>query len=532
VDCPYYFNPAGNCESSPTIYPGVFAVFWDADSCCRANFPSDVSTCLDAVATSQIEASETTPAPTSVAPVVSKEISIPPIPMRLINLTAPLDLDEDQRRSVGNIIINSITNQIESELNASIQSMKVSTSMNEEEGDKILSLEIRLVVIMTTDTTYSVQDTRASILKIMNNQNDNIASQLEVLFGQDIYSDSVVLYVGDTPAPTPLLQIQSSDNGKDSNNQLAVVLASVLSVLFVVACVALLIWRRVHRKNELPLKQNVAAVDDKSIGSSILKHPRADESTTSFGAHEMDDGYDGGKSSYNMNSAYNESDFSFATIPDDSSKEGGNSVLGLLYYDGPNSSESDDEDTGHQSRAASRASRRSRRSNRSNDSRQTSTRSHKSRSSATQKSRRSNRQNPLEKLDEDTEYRHSKKRDPDGFDGSSIMSGSQSLSPTTVFSIATSPPTPMRPSAGVESVASGAAAPSIATTHSKKRTSARSRTRYPPGHDSYNKQNRNSAGSGSRSRGGMSVITDAYSVSVNSTGEHTSDLRNQPDVKF
>ena len=512
-----------------------------------------MSTCLDAAATSNIETSEPTPAPTpaptSVAPVaVSKEISIPPIPMRLINLPTQLTLDEDQTRGVEDIMINSTTYEIESELNTIIQSMKVdSSSVNEEDGDKVSSLEIRPVVIINTDTTYSVQDMRASILKILNVQKGNIASQLRELFGQDIYTDSVVLHFGDTPTPVSTTPIQISDDGKDSNNLLTVVLASTFSALFIVVCGGLIIHRG-QRKNELPTEQ-VVTVDDKSNGDSVPQHQTADdgESRTSSRAHVNDAGYDGGNSSY-MNSACDESDFSFATN-DDSSKEGGNSVLGLLYYEGPDSSESDE--GGHQSRAASRASRRSQRSNRSKISRQESSRSHKSRASATQKSRGNNRQNPLEKLDENNEFRHCKNRDPEGFDGITIMSGShsqsrqgstfvyrgESLSPTNPPSIAGDSifdtyPT-MRPAGGVESVASGAAsyATSIVTTHSTKRPSTGSITRDPPGYDSYNKRN-STVSSGRSSRGGMSVKTDAYSVSVNSTGEHTSDLRNQPEVKF
>ncbi|KAK1743762.1 hypothetical protein QTG54_005359 [Skeletonema marinoi] len=524
LNCPYYYNPAGNCDSSPDIYPGVYTVFWDADSCCRANFPSEVSTCVAAA----VDTSEPTLAPTSLAPVpVSKELlSIPPIPMKLLNLTAPLQqLEEDQRRALEEIIINTTTNEIESELNAIIKSMKVSTSANLEDGYKEFSFELHPMVIIPADTTNSVQDIRASILNILNNQNSNIASQLEELFGQDIYLS--------------IPSIHSSDDVEDSNNLLTIVLASVLSVVLVLMCVGLMIRRRGKRRNESSTMQIVAAdnnqivaVYDKSAGSSPPQHhtQTANESRASFRAHEADDGYDGGNSSYNMNSAFNESDFSFPTT--DSSKEEGNSVLGLLYYEGPDSSES--EEDGHQSRAASRASRRSRRSNISKKSKPAG----KSRASATEKSRKSNRRFPLQKLDESTEYRHSKKRDPDGFDGSTIMSGSQSrqgstfvyrggsLSPTNAPSIAgdslvsdTYPP--MRP-AGVESVASAAAAPSIATIHSTKRACKGSMTRDPPGYDSYSKRN---------SRG-MSMRTDAYSVSVNSTGEDTSDLCNQPEVKF
>jgi hypothetical protein len=482
-----------------------------------------VSTCLDAAATSQIMTSEPTPEPTpapspaapvadspvAISPVATLEISIPLIPMSLINLPAQLELDEDQIRRVEDIIMNSTTNEISSELDVLLLSMKVSQSTNEEDWDKTLSLEIRPVVIVTSDMTYSVQDMRASILKIMNNQNGNIASQLIELLGQGSSSDSVALYFGDKPVSTP--SIHTRDDGKD-NIKLTVVLASVFTILFVVACCGHMIWRRGHQKNEVPTKRIVAAEDDKSIGSSIRKHQSR--------AHETDDGYDGGNSSY-MNS-FDESNFSFPTT-DDSSKEGGNSVLGLLYYDGPNSSQSDEDDL-HQSRAASRASRRSRRSNRSGKSTQSSTRSHKPRASATNKSSRSNRQNrqkPLEKLDEDNEVRNSKKEDPEGFDGSTI---SFSIAGDSFYD--TYPP--MRQAGGVESVASDADAPNMVTTHSKKRTPAGSRAIYPPDDDFYNKQNR------SRLRGEMSMSakTDAFSVSVNSTGEHTSDLRNQPDVKF
>ena len=73
-----------------------------------------------------------TPAPTSsptlsALPVVtSEEITIPPIPMTLINLPAPMEqLDESQMRGVEDILMNSTTNDIESALNVTVQSMKV-----------------------------------------------------------------------------------------------------------------------------------------------------------------------------------------------------------------------------------------------------------------------------------------------------------------------------------------------------------------------------------------------------------------------
>lgn len=469
-----------------------------------------------AVATPEPTVAPTSVAPTTVAPVaVSKEflsLSIPPIPIKLVNLTGPLQFEEDQRRVLEDILINATTNEIQNELNATIQSMKL-TSTNKEDGDTELSFEIHPIVIITAGMTYTPQDMRPSILKILNNQNSNIDLQLKDLFGLNLSFPS----------------IQSDDGVEDSNNVLTAVLASVLSAAFVLVCGGLVIIRK--RKNKkLSTTQNVVvvennqivvAVDDNSAVGSI-----ADESRLSLKAHETDDGYDGGNSTYTMNAAFNESDFSFPAT--DSSKEEGNSVLGLLYYEGPDSSES--EEDGHESRAASRASRRRRRSNRSKKSTQTSAQSRKSRASATQKSRRSNRQIPLDKLDEGTEYRQSKRRDPDGFDGSTIMSGSQSrqgstfvyrggsLASTNAPSIAgdslsfgTYPR--MRPAAGVESVASNAEAHCIIT-------------RDPPGYDSYSRQS-----SKGGSRRGMDT-TDAYSVSVNSSGEHTADLHNQPEVKF
>ena len=491
-------------------------MFWDAESCCRANFPSDVSKCVAAaVATPEPTLAPTSVAPTTGAPVaVSKEflsVSIPPIPIKLVNLTGPLQFEEGQRRVLEDFLINATTNEIRNELNATIQSMKL-TRTNHEDGDTELSFDINTIVIITADMTYTPQDIRTSILKILDNQNSNIDLQRKNLFGLTLSFPS----------------IQSDDGVEDSNNELTVVLASVLSVAFVLVCGGLVIIRKWKNK-KLSTMQNVAVVennqivvvvDDNSAVDSI-----ADESRKTLKAHETDDGYDGGNSTYSMNAAFNESDFSFPAT--DSSKEG-DSVLGLLYYEGPDSSES--EEDGHQSRAASRASRRSRRSNRSKKFTQTSAPSRKSRASATKKSRRSNRQSPLEKLDEGTEYRQSKRRDPDGFDGSTIMSGSQSrkgstfvyrggsLASTNGPSIAgdslnfgTYPP--LRPAAGVESVASNAETPSIVT-------------RDPPGYDSYSR--RTSKGS----RRGMSDTIDAYSVSVNSSGEHTADLRNQPDEKF
>ncbi len=467
VNCPYYYNPSGNCESSPEIHPGVFTVFWDAHSCCRANFPSEVSKCVAAA----VETSEPTLAPTSMAPVaVSKElVSIPPIPITLlVNLTSPLQLEADQRSMLEAIIINSTANEVESELNVTIQSMKLSTTTNQEGGDIELSFEIHPIVIISADMSYTVQDIRASILKILKNQISNITSQIEELFGQDIY--------------LLIPSIQSNDGVEDSTNLLTAVLTSTLSAISILICVGLIIRERGIRKKKLSTVQDVAvvdtnqivAVDDNSAVASTLQHQIADDA---------DDGYDGGNSTYNMNTAFNESDFSFPTTA--SSVGDGDSVLGLLYYEGPDSSES--EEDGYQPRAASRASRRSRRSSRSEKSEQMSVESRKSRTGAAKTSRRNSRQTSLEKLDEGTEYRRSKKRDPDGFDGSTIMSGSQSrqgstfiyrggsLSPSNASSIADADDSlifdtypPIRPPAGVESVASSADAPSIFTKNSTK----------------------------------------------------------------
>lgn len=479
VDCPYYYNPSGKCDSSPEIHPGVFTVFWDAYSCCRANFPSELSKCVAAA----VETSEPTLAPTSVAPVaVSKQlVSIPPIPITLlVNLTSPMQLEADQTSMLEAIIINSTANEVESELNATIQSMKLSTRKSHEEGDVQLSFEIHPIVIINADMSYSVQDMRASMLKILNNQNSNIALHIEELFGKDIN--------------LLIPSIQSNDGVDDSNNLLTAVLASTLSAISILICVGgLIIRQRGKRKNKLLTMQDVAVadnqivtvVDDPAVGST-LPHQIADDASPSFRAHETDDGYDGGNSTYNMNTAFNESDFSLPTIA--SSAGEGDSVLGLLYYEGgPDSSES--EEDGHQSRAASRASRRSRRSSRSKKSEQTSADPRKSRRSATKTSRRSSRQISLEKVDEGTEYRRnkSKKPDPDGFDGSTITSASQSrqgsaiiyrggsFAPTNASSIADADDSlifdtypPMRPPAGVESVASSAHAPSIVTKHSAK----------------------------------------------------------------
>ena len=528
VNCPYYYNPAGKCDSSPDIYPGVFTVFWDAESCCRTNFPSDVSKCEAAAV---VVTPEPTLAPTSLAPVAAPKefqlVSIPPIPITLINSTGPVQFDEDQRMVLEAIIINSTANEIGSEVNATIQSMNL-TRTNQESGDTESSFELHPIVIVTTDTTYTPEEIRGSILKILKNQNSDINSQLNNLLGIILSFSSMQNDDG----------IKDNNNllVDDSNNVLAAVLASVLSVLFVLVCVGLII-RGKRKKKKLSTTKNDAAVDTNNqnvaIDDSSAVASIADESRPSFKAQETDDGYDGGNSTYNMNSAFDESDFSLPTV--DSSKEEGDSVLGLLYYDGPDSSDS--EDNAHQSRAASRASRRSRRSNRSKKSTRTSAVSRKSRASAAQKSRRSSRQIPLEKLDEGTEYRQSKRRDPDGFDGSTIMSGSQSCKGSTFvyrgrsmgstnapsiagdsLSFGTYPPQP------VESVASNAKAPSITTLNAKLQDSI---TRDPPGYDSYSR--RNSKGG---SRREMSDTIDASSVSVNSSGEHTGDLHNQPEVKF
>ena len=497
-----------------------------------------------------------TPAPTSsptasaLSVVTSEEIRIPPIPMTLINLPIPImeQLDESQMRGVEDILMNSTTNDIESALNVTVQSMKVSTRMDdaEEERNDGVSLEIHPIVIATSDMAFSVPDVSSSILNTLNKEKEEISSQLKELFGPNIYTDNVILYFGEPistpytqpkpPDPAPVSGSESIDNGNDSSNVLTIALVSSFSALLVVGCGGLMIWRRQQQhKHELPTNQIVVSELSNKLERDSVVHQQTTDESSSRGPDRHDEGYDGGNSSY-MNSIGNESDFSYPTT-DESSKEG-NSVLGLLYYNGPDSSESDED--GRQSRAASRASRRRRRSSRSKRSQN----SKASVSSNNRQPRRSSRRNPtMDKLDEDTEYRHSK-RDPDGFDGSTIMSETQkgldhqtrqgstfvyrgsSLSPTTTPSIAGDSifdryPT-MRSSAGVESVSSGVMYPT-------RRSSLESLSPDPPGSTnvSYNEQR----SIGTRSRGGES--TRANSVSVNSTGEHTgATLLNQPEVKF
>ena len=509
ASCPYYYNLAGKCESSPNIFPGVFSVFWDAESCCRANFPSEVSTCI----ADSVETSKPTLAPTVKVAAPKELLSIAPIPMtmRFINETLAPTHDEDHIvQALESIIFNSTSTEIESELDAiSLESIKVSTTMNDDEKIE-MNLELQPVVSVTKDMPSSDHDLRVLIWNVLNNQINNITDQVEILFEVDLL------------LTIPPISIQNNSDNKDNENLLIAILASALSVLFVVMCVivALVIWRRRKRIKELPTKAKVTTatvVDGKASralvasGTPLPQRESANGMRSSFRSQDynMDAGYEGGDSSHSINAGFNESDFSFPTT-DDSSKEDGNSVLGLLYYDGPCSSESDED--GHRSRG----SRRSKNSNR------TPTKRRKSREGTTPKSRRRNRGNPMDKLNEDCEYHQRNEQGPNGFDASTIMSetvfcSGDSFSPTKAPSITgDSFVDNYRTTVGVESVASGAMANSIVTIHPT--ATSKGSTLYNKRSDRWNTSRRGT--------------TDSYSISVNSTGEHTSDLRNQPEVKF
>lgn len=232
-------------------------------------------------------------------------------------------------------------------------------------------------------------------------------------------------------SPALVLDEIDGDIGSDDKGSIKVPtfgLVTTMTVLFVVACGGLMIWRR-KQQNQLPSNQ-IAAVVDKTAGESLQQTSFIAASTSCKESQEAskesqeeidDDGYDGGDSSY-MNSIGDESDFSFPT--NEYSNEGDSSVLGLLYYDGEDFSSSDED--GDKSKVVCRASRRRWRSSGSKKEIPT-----KASQNETKKSRQASRKRPMDKLDEEIEY--GGKQDPEGFDGNTIMSGSQSQPQGSTF---------------------------------------------------------------------------------------------------
>lgn len=341
VDCPYFANPmTGKCESGSTVAAGVYTIFRTSQECCTTNYPSDASVCL---ATPPPTASPTTASPTTASPttaspsvatavVAESQITKPPtagieieavaeneveeivetetvspplttvgiylspIPIKIHNLQPNFELNDDRKGDMEEIFHDKLITTND-EMNVTILSLElVENIFTGRYLSEILTLDLHTEVTGASIIPGSIHD---AYQKALQDQMYDIGSSLKELWGPEVYSDSVILGIGDaqtTPAPSPqtpslpeLTFDPTSPNDDGGAKSVPIWAVVVFTILFAMLCGGLLFWQR-RREKDLDRQAPTAPTHNISYFDEEMSHspPSVISKMTHDTSHKMD----------------------------------------------------------------------------------------------------------------------------------------------------------------------------------------------------------------------------------------------------
>mmetsp|Transcript_5581 Transcript_5581/g.12387 ORF Transcript_5581/g.12387 Transcript_5581/m.12387 type:complete len:746 (+) Transcript_5581:143-2380(+) len=274
VDCPYYPNPAtGLCESSPNVIQGVFTIYSTELECCEDNYSWDPSTCITetlAPSSRPTVLPVTTEVPSSI---LRNGMVLPEIPMRLLNLSTEVELNNVQLSKVKDSVRDAAERGVEG-FHVTILSVDIddqifwedrrtllrsegtfiaSDANNQRKLESILTLWVKITVSSWGQSPNTV---RSRVLSAMQTQKYQIADTLAETLGPNVYTSDVYLEIEGyrtTTSPSPASPFNSAimttpkvtaEEGKDSGKYLPLWIVIIFSFLFVVVGGSLLMWQR------------------------------------------------------------------------------------------------------------------------------------------------------------------------------------------------------------------------------------------------------------------------------------------------
>ena len=161
VNCPYSANVmTSKCDSSATVAAGVYSIYLTAKECCESHFYWDIDACL---------ASPPSPPPTARPSVVEQQtpidiagpqqikpqpdgdtvgILLAPIYIRFSNMQSQLQLDEEDREQLQDIIRRSLL-VASDQFNITIVSVDAVDSIFSNENDQTISMSMYLKITIS-----------------------------------------------------------------------------------------------------------------------------------------------------------------------------------------------------------------------------------------------------------------------------------------------------------------------------------------------------------------------------------------------
>lgn len=447
-------------------------MFWTEEECCMKAYSWDPSSCIT-------ETKSPSGRPTTILPTSSPNeyqqsgLRLPQILFRLIN--APdIDMNNIQLSKVKDAIRNIAEDEI-AIFNVMITSVDIvdtlysgRTLYNHRDLESVLTLTIEISVSETTFLPDKLYFTIIGALQLRMYEIDKV---LRDTIGEEMYKGVVLEIDGQKTSLAPSIASGTQTETKqdtvaagadekeieNDRNTLSLVLVVLFSLCFSVVSCGLIIWQRkketnsdiafetrsknYHHRKRSPSKKrrkklkkkpnasentlmitNGAYLDeaqDQMDEKLMIEYTPQPQEEQHMSEEELEDGYDGGKSSFfesqghmSNNSSFNATSGLREGIDPEEDSIGEDNVLGLLYYAGASSAE---EEEGEQSQSIKNARIRRRASNTSSRQTRTSARSRRSSisSSSKSKSSRSRKLNKgksnshsanLNKVDEEQDY--------------------------------------------------------------------------------------------------------------------------------
>jgi len=261
VNCPWSANVVtSKCDSSATVAAGVYSIYLTAKECCESHFYWDIDACLASPPTppptvrpSVVE--QQTPIDNIVGPQQSKPppdgdtvgILLAPIYIRFSNMQSQLQLDEEDREQLQDIIRRSLLVESD-EFNITIADVDAVDSIFSNEDDQTISMSMYLKITITGEDV-DPREVQIAFTNALQDQIYLIDNEINKSWGTA--SNNMVLGIGNVKAGGDIVSTRISNESSSSVPVWGIIL---IILLFAFLCGGLLVLqrRRLDKGDSLP----------------------------------------------------------------------------------------------------------------------------------------------------------------------------------------------------------------------------------------------------------------------------------------
>ena len=270
VNCPYSANVmTSKCDSSATVAEGVYSIYLTAKECCESHFYWNIDACLASPPTSSPPTTrpsvveQQTPIDNIVGPQQIKPlpdgdtvgILLAPIYIRFSNMQSQLQLDEEDREQLQDIIRRSLL-VASDEFNITIVSVDAVDSIFSNENDQSISMSMYLKITISGEDV-DPREVQIAFTNALQDQIYLIDNEIQNSWGSS--SNNMVLGIGETGG-----DIVSTRISNESSSSVPVWGIILIILLFAFLCGGLLVLQRRRLDNKgdsLPRHTNESYFD-------------------------------------------------------------------------------------------------------------------------------------------------------------------------------------------------------------------------------------------------------------------------------